>query len=121
MGIAPGSGLVFSSAFPTVMTLPSGGRETKLAPASPCVLDQTVTRRPASCADSDGHQQDHPRRMPHNTPLIATIVAGLSLAFILGALAQRLKVSPIAGFCSRAYWLDPTRQGLLPMRHSRLS
>jgi CPA2 family monovalent cation:H+ antiporter-2 len=36
--------------------------------------------------------------MPHHTPLIATIVVGLTLAFALGAIAQRLRVSPIAGY-----------------------
>ena len=36
--------------------------------------------------------------MPHYTPLIGPIVAGLVIAFALGALAHRLKVSPIAGY-----------------------
>lgn len=31
--------------------------------------------------------------MPHDTPLIATIVIGLCLAFLLGAIAQRIRVS----------------------------
>ena len=30
--------------------------------------------------------------MPHSTPLISTIVAGLVLAFILGAVANRLRI-----------------------------
>ena len=30
--------------------------------------------------------------MPHHTPLIGTIVAGLVFAFVLGAFAQRLRV-----------------------------
>ena len=36
--------------------------------------------------------------MPHHTPLIATIVAGLALAFLFGALAHRLRVSPLVGY-----------------------
>jgi predicted Kef-type K+ transport protein len=36
--------------------------------------------------------------MPHHTPLIATIVEGLVLAFILGTLAHRIRVSPLAGY-----------------------
>jgi len=36
--------------------------------------------------------------MPHDTPLIATIVIGLCLAFVLGAVAQRIRVSPIVGY-----------------------
>ncbi|KRQ93877.1 sodium:proton antiporter [Bradyrhizobium jicamae] len=36
--------------------------------------------------------------MPHDTPLIATIVAGLGLAFVLGAIAQRLRIPPLVGY-----------------------
>ncbi|MBN9261301.1 MAG: Kef family K(+) transporter [Hyphomicrobium sp.] len=36
--------------------------------------------------------------MPHATPLISTIVIGLSLAFLLGAFAQRLRFSPLIGY-----------------------
>jgi len=36
--------------------------------------------------------------MPHHTPLIATIVAGLVVAFVMGALAHRMRVSPVAGY-----------------------
>lgn len=36
--------------------------------------------------------------MPHDTPLIATPVIGLCLAFIFGAIATRLKISPSAIF-----------------------
>jgi len=34
----------------------------------------------------------------HQTPLIATIVIGLALAFALGLLAQRIRVSPLLGY-----------------------
>ncbi len=36
--------------------------------------------------------------MPHETPLIATIVVGLVLAFIFGAIANRLRVPPLVGY-----------------------
>lgn len=36
--------------------------------------------------------------MPHETPLIATIVAGLGLAFVFGTIAQRLRISPLVGY-----------------------
>ena len=36
--------------------------------------------------------------MPHDTPLIATIVAGLGLAFVFGAIAQRLRIPPLVGY-----------------------
>jgi monovalent cation:H+ antiporter-2, CPA2 family len=34
----------------------------------------------------------------HDTPLIATIVAGLGLAFVFGAVAQRLRLPPLVGY-----------------------
>ena len=34
----------------------------------------------------------------HDTPLIATIVAGLGLAFVFGAIAQRLRLPPLVGY-----------------------
>ena len=34
----------------------------------------------------------------HHGPLIAIIVAGLGLAFVFGALAQKLRISPLVGF-----------------------
>ncbi|MEK1887619.1 MAG: YbaL family putative K(+) efflux transporter [Phyllobacterium sp.] len=36
--------------------------------------------------------------MPHETPLIATIVIGLVLAFIFGAIANRLRIPPLVGY-----------------------
>jgi CPA2 family monovalent cation:H+ antiporter-2 len=51
--------------------------------------------------------------MPHNTPLIATIVVGLSLAFVFGALAQRIKVSPIAGYLLAGIAVGPYTPGFV--------
>lgn len=36
--------------------------------------------------------------MPHSTPLIATIVTGLALAFVFGTLAHRVRISPLVGY-----------------------
>src|SRR5690606_32038968 len=36
--------------------------------------------------------------MPHHTELIAMLVAGFVLAFLLGALANRLRLSPLVGY-----------------------
>jgi CPA2 family monovalent cation:H+ antiporter-2 len=36
--------------------------------------------------------------MPHHTPLISTIVVALALAWLLGAIAHRLKVPPLVGY-----------------------
>ena len=45
--------------------------------------------------------------MPHHTPLISTIVAGLVLAFILAAIAQRLRASPLVGYLLAGVLLGP--------------
>lgn len=49
--------------------------------------------------------------MPHHTPLIATIVAGLVVAFIMGALAHRLRVSPVAGYLFAGVIIGPFTPG----------
>jgi CPA2 family monovalent cation:H+ antiporter-2 len=49
--------------------------------------------------------------MPHHTPLIATIVAGLVVAFAMGALAHRLKVSPVAGYLFAGVLIGPFTPG----------
>ena len=36
--------------------------------------------------------------MLHEMPLIATIVGGLGLAFVLGTLANRLRLPPLVGY-----------------------
>ena len=51
--------------------------------------------------------------MPHHTPLIGTIVAGLVFAFVLGALAQRLRVSPIAGYLLAGVLVGPFTPGVV--------
>jgi len=54
--------------------------------------------------------------MPHHTPLIATLVGGLVLAFILGAVAQRFRISPLVGYLLAGFWPAPPHRGLLPTR-----
>ena len=49
--------------------------------------------------------------MPHYTPLIATITLGLVAAFLLGAIAQRLKISPIAGYLLAGVVVGPFTPG----------
>jgi CPA2 family monovalent cation:H+ antiporter-2 len=49
--------------------------------------------------------------MDHHTPLIATIVAGLTLAFVFGALAHRLKLSPLAGYLLAGVLIGPFTPG----------
>jgi CPA2 family monovalent cation:H+ antiporter-2 len=49
----------------------------------------------------------------HHSPLIATIVAGLVVAFLMGALAHRLKVSPIVGYLLAGVLVGPFTPGIV--------
>ncbi len=49
--------------------------------------------------------------MLHDTPLITTIVAGLCLAFILGMLASRLRISPLVGYLLAGVIVGPNTGG----------
>ncbi|MBC2837541.1 cation:proton antiporter [Paragemmobacter straminiformis] len=49
--------------------------------------------------------------MPHDTPLIATIVVGLCLAFALGLIAQRLRLPLIAGYLLAGVIVGPFTPG----------
>ena len=51
--------------------------------------------------------------MPHHTPLIATLVAGLVVAFLMGALAQKLRVSPLAGYLFAGILIGPFTPGFV--------
>jgi len=51
--------------------------------------------------------------MPHHTPLIGTIVAGLVIAFIMGALAHRFRISPIAGYLLAGVIVGPFTPGFV--------
>ena len=48
---------------------------------------------------------------PH--PLIATVVLGLVLAFVFGALAQRLRVSPLVGYLLAGVVVGPYTPGIV--------
>jgi len=49
--------------------------------------------------------------MPHHTPLISTIVIGLVLAFALGALAHRFRLSPLIGYLLAGVLVGPFTPG----------
>ncbi|MGK9233472.1 cation:proton antiporter [Inquilinus limosus] len=51
--------------------------------------------------------------MPHDTPLIATIVAGLGLAFVFGAIANRLKAPPLVGYLLAGILVGPHTPGFV--------
>src|SRR5271166_1990002 len=58
-----------------------------------------------------------PSRMPHDTPLIATIVAGIGLAFVFGAIAHRLRVSPLVGYLIAGVMVGPLAPGFIADQH----
>jgi CPA2 family monovalent cation:H+ antiporter-2 len=49
--------------------------------------------------------------MPHDTPLISTIVAALVLAFVLGAIANRFRISPLVGYLLAGVLIGPFTPG----------
>ena len=50
--------------------------------------------------------------MPHHTPLLTTIAAALVIAFVMGALAHRLRISPIAGYLFAGVIVGPFTPGI---------
>ena len=51
--------------------------------------------------------------MPHGSPLITTLVAGLCLAFLFGAVANRLRLSPLAGYLVAGVIIGPFTPGFV--------
>ncbi len=50
---------------------------------------------------------------PHDLPLVTTIAVGLSLAFITGLIASRLKIPPIVGYLIAGIILGPHTPGFI--------
>ncbi|MEP7210623.1 MAG: YbaL family putative K(+) efflux transporter [Alphaproteobacteria bacterium] len=51
--------------------------------------------------------------MPHDTPLIWLLVVGLGLAFVLGTIAVRLRLSPLAGYLIAGVIVGPFTPGFV--------
>lgn len=51
--------------------------------------------------------------MHHSTPLITTLVGGLVLAFLLGMLANRLRISPLVGYLTAGVLAGPFTPGFV--------
>jgi len=51
--------------------------------------------------------------LPHTTPLVGTVVAGLVVAFAMGALAHRLRISPVAGYLFAGVLVGPFTPGIV--------
>ena len=57
--------------------------------------------------------------MSHHTPLITMMVVGLVLAFALGALAHRFRVSPLVGYLLAGVLIGPFSRGGKSRRGTR--
>jgi len=56
--------------------------------------------------------------MPHaNTPLIATLSVGFALAYILGAIANRMRLSPLIGYLLAGIIIGPFTPGFIADQH----
>src|ERR687894_2108681 len=55
--------------------------------------------------------------MPHHSPLIATLVVGIVLAFALGMAAHRLRVSPLVGYLLAGVAVGPFTPGFVADQH----
>ncbi len=62
---------------------------------------------------TDMHASGQTPRMPHHTSLIAMLVAGFVLAFALGALAHRLRLSPLVGYLAAGILAGPFTPGFV--------
>ncbi|MEO6396540.1 MAG: cation:proton antiporter [Devosia sp.] len=51
--------------------------------------------------------------MPHDAPLITTIVAGLVLAFVFGAIANRFRMPPLVGYLVAGVLIGPYTPGFV--------
>ncbi len=51
--------------------------------------------------------------MPHHSPLISTIVIALTLAWVLGALAHRVKLPPLVGYLIAGVLIGPATPGFV--------
>ncbi|MBV9063427.1 MAG: cation:proton antiporter, partial [Alphaproteobacteria bacterium] len=49
--------------------------------------------------------------MPHASPLVVILVAALGLAFVLGTIANRLRISPIVGYVLAGIAIGPFTPG----------
>jgi Sodium/hydrogen exchanger family len=55
----------------------------------------------------------HKVRMIHQTPLIATLVAALGLAFVFGTIANRLRLPSIVGYLVAGVVIGPFTPGFV--------
>src|SRR6202008_1850588 len=59
------------------------------------------------------HPNNAETGLMHHTPLISMIVIGLVLAFALGAVAQRFRLSPLVGYLLAGVLVGPFTPGFV--------
>lgn len=59
--------------------------------------------------------------MPHYAPLITTLVAAFTLAWLFAAIAQRLKLPPLVGYLIAGVVIGPFTPGMWPTRISPIN
>ena len=66
------------------------------------------------CAISDQpFQKGSPMAVQHDLPLVSTIAVGLSLAFVLGMIASKLRIPPIVGYLFAGIIIGPFTPGFV--------
>src|SRR5256885_13579437 len=69
--------------------------------------------RAASPAASASDSAPYSGGMDHMSPLIGVLVIGLGLAFVLGTLAQRLRLPPLVGYLLAGVVVGPFSPGIV--------
>ena len=59
------------------------------------------------------HKQKDHASVTHDSPLIALLAVGFGLAFVLGAIASRLKLSPLIGYLLAGVLIGPATPGFV--------
>ena len=83
---------------------------------SPHFSDLFQVRRCMVMKTPSGGSPHHPVwscLMPHDTPLISTLVAGFVLAFVLGAAANRLRLPTLVGYLIAGVLVGPHTPGFV--------
>src|SRR5256885_17265236 len=76
--------------------------------------------RAASPAASASDSAPYSGGMEHMSPLIGILVIGLGLAFVLGTLAQRLRLPPLVGYLLAGVVVGPFSPGIVLDQHLTL-
>ena len=103
------------------MDVPRPSEGGKARPSGCTAAGRSTLCKTVPDASGNAGRLSHPRMealpMPHDTPLIATIVAGLGLAFVFGALANRFRIPPLVGYLLAGVLVGPYTPGFVADQH----